>query len=166
MSEPLPVIARRAGSVWSGGKNSGSVAFTFPSVAGVTNSDVEKVPVPGLPAFVEEPETAEAWQPMQLIAVGPLNENCGSGHPPLLVAAGVVALLVAAIVIVEAADPQPVDSVPTTAQDHPSHQRFESLVITLQNLIGEVGSSSQCSSLMTTEPSGIGPCRFPGVIHL
>src|SRR5271169_1165110 len=73
-----------------GGKKKGSVAFTFPSVAGVTNCGVEKVPAPGLPEFDEEPEIAEAWQPMQLILVGPLNENCGSAQPPLVVVEEVV----------------------------------------------------------------------------
>ena len=132
--------------------------MTFPTVAGVTNSGVEKVPAPGLPEFDEEPEIAEAWQPMQLILVGPLNENCGSAQPsPLLVAESVVP---------EAADALPVTSVPTTAQYQPSHQRLESLIITLQKRIGEFGSGFKYSSLMTTEPSSIGPCRFRRVIHL
>jgi len=132
----------KGGGVWIGGKKNGSVAFTFPSVALVTNCGVEKVPVPGLPESDEEPEIAEAWQPMQLIAVGPLNENCGSGHP--FIAGGGVG----------AAAPH-APSTPTTAQDQPSHQRFESLIITLQKQIGELATSSSYSSLMTTEPSGI-----------
>jgi hypothetical protein len=40
-SEPWPDSGRKAASVWIGGKKNGSVAFTFPSVAGVTNSGVE-----------------------------------------------------------------------------------------------------------------------------
>ena len=50
-------------------------------------------------------------------------------------------------------------SIPTTQRGRfaiqPSHQRFESLIITLQKQIGELAMSSSYSSLMTTEPSGI-----------
>ncbi len=98
------------------------------AVVGFTNSGVEKVPAPG------EFEIAEAWQPMQLILVGPLNENTASAHPFVAeVAEGAAAALVL--------------SVPTTPQYHPSHQRLESLIITLQNRMRELGSVSAYSSL-------------------
>ena len=116
--------------------------------AEVVNSKfvVEKVPAPG--AF----EIAEAWQPMQLTLVGPLTgyttalhpfaegEGVGAGVPPV--------------------------SLPTTAQSHPSHQRFESLTITLQKRIGEVKSVFSYSSLTTIAPSGTGPARSRTVIQL
>jgi len=143
--------------VWIGGEKSGSVANRFPWVATVTNSGVEKVPVPGLNVFDEEPEIAEAWQPKQLIPVGPLGENRGSAQPLLLVVEDVG---------VEAADALPVTSVPTTSQSQPSHQRLESLIIPLQKRMGELGLVSPYSSLMITEPSGIGPSRFRNTIHL
>jgi hypothetical protein len=107
---------------------------------------VEKVPAPG--TF----EIAEAWQPMQLIPVGPLDENCGSAHPLVAEVAAVAAALVT--------------SVPTTAQSHPSHQRLESLTITLQKMMGEVKTVSKYSSLTTIAPSGTGPCRFRTAIQL
>jgi len=130
--------------VWIGGEKSGSVANRFPWVATVTNSGVEKVPVPGLNVFDEEPEIAEAWQPKQLIPVGPLGENCGSAQP-----------FVVEDVVVEAAGGPLPTSVPTTSQSQPSHQRPESLIIPLQKIIGEFGSVSKYSSFMTTAPSGI-----------
>jgi hypothetical protein len=138
-----------------GGKKSGSVAVTFPRVAGVTNIGVEKVPAPGLPEFDEEPEIAEAWQPMQLMLVGPLTENCDSAQP-----------FDAEEVVVDAAGVPLPTSVPTTSQSQPSHQRLESLIIPLQKIIGEFGSVSKYSSFITTAPSGIGPCRLKRVIHL
>jgi hypothetical protein len=101
---------------------------------------VEKVPVPG------EVEIAEAWQPMQLTLVGPLTGYTTAAHPfaeGVGVGAGV-----------------PPVSLPTTAQSHPSHQRFESLTIPLQKRMGEVKSVSAYSSLITIAPSGTGPCRF------
>jgi hypothetical protein len=142
-----PGTRSSAAGVSIGGKKIGSVALTFPWVAWVTNIGVEKVPAPGLPEFDEEPEIAEAWQPMQLILVGPLTENCGSAQP--LVVEDVVA------VVVEAADVLLPTSVPTTSQSQPSHQRLESLIIPLQKIIGEFGSVSRYSSFITTAPSGI-----------
>jgi len=65
-----PATGLKGAGVWIGGKKSGSVAVTFPRVAGVTNIGVEKVPAPGLPEFDEEPEIAEAWQPIAVNAGG------------------------------------------------------------------------------------------------
>src|ERR1700733_8310398 len=124
--------AAKAGSCASAGIDPAAPAEDVESI----NSGPEKVPAPGAV------EIAEAWQPMQLILVGPLNESCGSAHP--FVAEGAAALRLV--------------SVPTTDQYHPSHQRLESLTIPLQNWMGE--GLLEYSSLMAIAPSGTGPCRF------